>query len=1311
MNNNTAQYEVPSPHDQSDVLPSSFLRVQTIPTFPLSSPIREEVTTPFESPGRSQLAQPEKDDLFASPEDHFVQETHHGSNNSMHIDNQLEDRQKLLGETLQAPRPSRWDSIKRPGRTIMKRNAKEPSTNKKKRPGLNLVTNFSNDTKFKRDAASKRRQSFSRGFIDLNDLRSLSKEKETANSKQEHRLMPPGRKASKGYGELKDDVAEAGRGLHAKSRFKQTRKSPLDALRASPSKTQDLSPSDRPIMIGISVPYDNASNSKRTKKLANNTTPTKSLRSPNSSDTTPVTPAIIITPARDQDPWDSFTGGLEPHHARPASSIYSQPTPRAKDSRPESIIPPVPAIPTSHSFTTAVEPGDVFADRVSTPTRRHRAFSTGTVFEDDLHTYRRVSRQRSFSNESKLETPGRCSIDTIATRRRSHGWWNYLLSPLLSRSNTISSKMSFRSPQDETPPAMPPFPTLYSLQVGDKSREKQIEDEVSFFSPDTPYSGEEKDKAWGSPTATVGKPNGQRQGFNTDTDDDDWEDDCSQATSPQSRNKTSPMSPVSTHSIPLVISSPNSAGYAQEYFHQRIHDHFNRNRGTEGVLGRSPDITVFPPVPEESTVIYNQNPNNPFFQQFVDSVRGGEETRERSNSDSTVIEDEPDFSPNVRQATATPLLRAAPVGPFQTSPAAPTRSFPQQEVPSKPSSLPPRHAVQKMSDSPNLSEGTSSTRPPPYCPPKKITKARQYRAILPSDLQPQPQSPGPISPAAQTQMTSRGGIPMSSMQQIQRPIPTYRATNDPSERGTLPLHLHNQPVHISDFERPWTVRAHNESRRQRLEREDQMARKVGGLWRGRGCFSNRGCFGRPGREGRKRRRWYLAIAIVLIMIIIASVVLAVTLTRKRDNPPEQSRWLNLTGYPPMPTGVSTIAGPNSAVTNSGCIHPKSMWSCSLPKENHEANKPFDPDQPNFRLQISFRNGSFAHSTIPTNSTATKRSTLPLLGGWSSVPQVVRARSLQARGEFTPIPPPPSIKEQEFLGNTTDGVHAPFAGEDTPFFATFLSPEPVTITTRQRRANTSGNDQPADLASVIPEPSRNPDGTAAAANLLPLPISQPIHLYDRGLPSEHYGFYTYYDRSIFLKSDIPINGTDTGVTPDDENGGSPRSAARVRCTWTQTRFLVQIWTQTSQNKMDLLPRPSATESSSATVTASATLSNSDSGKNIIPLSATDFTRPGSFPYPITITVDRHGGNPKKKMAYCYELDLQQRYIVDSKQLQLENKGFGGKLINPGFLFNGNSPEGEEGIGKRAFGEQVEWAVGFDGGDGGCSCQWRNWLTTR
>lgn len=88
----------------------------------------------------------------------------------------------------------------------------------------------------------------------------------------------------------------------------------------------------------------------------------------------------------------------------------------------------------------------------------------------------------------------------------------------------------------------------------------------------------------------------------------------------------------------------------------------------------------------------------------------------------------------------------------------------------------------------------------------------------------------------------------------------------------------------------------------------------------------------------------------------------------------------------------------------------------------------------------------------------------------------------------------------------------------------------------------------------------------------------------------------------------------------------------------------------------------------------------------------FSQPGSFPYPTTITLDRHGGNPAEKQLYCYRMDDNQRIVTGSAFLNEEERGFGGTIVNP-------APSIFMGAGDAKLG-------GFDGGTGGCACLWEN-----
>ena len=156
---------------------------------------------------------------------------------------------------------------------------------------------------------------------------------------------------------------------------------------------------------------------------------------------------------------------------------------------------------------------------------------------------------------------------------------------------------------------------------------------------------------------------------------------------------------------------------------------------------------------------------------------------------------------------------------------------------------------------------------------------------------------------------------------------------------------------------------------------------------------------------RKRNWLYIIIAIMLALMVIAATVAATQITRKGDGTPTQQQWLNLTGYPPMPTGISTIVRPDTVHSNSQCVEPASLWSCAVPKENQFEITPNNPDQPNFRFEIAFRNG-----TVPSNMT---------------VPLSKRAHDPFTNDLFTPNPAPPSRADQLFMGNTTDNITAAF----------------------------------------------------------------------------------------------------------------------------------------------------------------------------------------------------------------------------------------------------------------------------------------------
>ncbi|KAK7182088.1 hypothetical protein PSPO01_11811 [Paraphaeosphaeria sporulosa] len=940
---------------------------------------------------------------------------------------------------------------------------------------------------------------------------------------------------NKGLGIVKGMTPQPGRSSEDRERSNKEPKT-ADSLTAGSKSWQEISPWDRPIPIGITVPSDSVTDF----------SPYQAARARSDSDATLATPNIIVTPAAAmKSVWSPDTAS-----DYTASSAYSRAThmpPWASD------VPPVPTLPADvHNMHVqkagievqrdwnfnypnrargdTLESSDTAFEEEQDDIRKDRIMSTGTVFEEDdtpLH-------------EKKLKT---LSVDTsmVPTPRRSQGWWNVITTPfVMSRTNSVWTQGGRNG---EKTPDIPMVPAGFGTYRNSPSPSTYI---------------------W---SATDRSPSALGE---------------------------SPMYPAQAKFL-----APTTAEVS--------------GRGQNNInvdLVNNIDIKA-PPAPRTIDAV-----NNP----LVSAPKAMSVTSE----------------------TAFPLA--------QPTPKAPTESV-SPPLTDK-SASPPVGTIANAGLAVGLSPHPQQPQPQPQLQPINVNIAFHDGRVLANSHS------HPSGTSAQTQP---GHV-------IVAPLPAY--ANSTTSRSNTPPQaapfFFPPPPNASSKDKQFSfgnfsrASSPGNSVHEAKQRQAKQHRKMN-KFLSKLALCGRKKDDKKNEKKKKRSRRCMVCCCCLILLILLAVLIPIIVifTRKHNNSTTPiagtpvttsdgpSQWLNNTGYPPMKTGLLTIAQPEAVEEQSGCVAPTTLWSCALPKEQQKDIQPNKPDQPNFKVEITFQNGTAADLSKPT-----RRAANPVSAG-------AFMRSLLRRATPSPSPAPPSTDDMKFLGQTTDGVSAPFEGETTPFFMTFQDPSASTSSSAPRSAKRA--DDPTNITLVIPPPSLNSDGTAAAANLLPLPSAQPLRLFNRGKSDEHYGFYTYFDRSIFLK-DIS-SSTGRGGNPADTNGGSTRDAATLRCTFTQTRFLVQIWTRSNQ---PLLNPPQNTTDNA-------------------------FKRPGTFPYPVTFTLDRHGGDVTKKNLFCYKMEKDGTIVNKdaNKFFQFEDRGFGGNLVN-----------GTQGR-PNAKGP-------IDGGSGGCGCKWQNWV---
>lgn len=990
--------------------------------------------------------------------------------------------------------------------------------------------------------------------------------------------------------------------------------------------------SNKSIIIGMSIPQDEAHFHHR--DISQGTERHKDAK-------TPTTPVIIVTPAEETAPWST-------NSKRPRSSVYSYMTPYQQSND----IPPLPQIPTNLFYQGLPASNDVPEEYGILHKSPERIIHIKDQGNEHL--------SRRFSSESQEYI---LSSNQETSRRKSQGWWNLMLSPVMSRRGTIQATTS---QQHQVIPPLPSVPKEYE-QHGVNQKWSEDEQQLS----------DQRSKSFVSSRDSVCS--------DWTSWEEDMEDvvDSSKTKNQQTRSNldTEDASEAQTARSIFDNSNTTTRGLADEYYHACAIEQLTGTAYFECL-----NHSCQQPLPKRHS----------FFEQRLSektTTAGDVQVSQQSKAAKHLAATDINTTATTVGAKGLNDIAANPIAGDEA----------EEAISSERGSTSHQGSV----TSPGVIPSTSSRMP---------TRAGLTAPVVNAAIADQSVlSPGPLSPEAQKSMLSSGALPMTEVSQTSRemaPQPRIMPAQHPvnpqapqPETGPLSFRTHvnhqeeqgstvyypsvvdHQPVifhHYTNYRDfvPQAERSPPPSRKSKLipirnrevfiqkpneDNSKSETREKTSLLQRLKCLRRKPTAEVSSKQKRKTRCWSIIIGMGLLSIVLTIMLLAMMLHRAGTGTPVQSQWLNLTGYPPIPTGISTIARPDPVFQQAQCVAPSSLWSCALPKESQNEVAPNNPDQPNFRFSITFENG-----TVPANMT---------------IPVTSSKNELSKRDPFTqdlfnPNPSPPSRADQLFLGNTTDNITQPFDGEQTPFFITLIPVFPIdpsqidnNSTSTKTRLETRQN---TNLTAAIPAPDVLSDGSAAPANLLPtapFPTSQPIKLYNRGLIDEHFGFYMYYDKSIFLHSGSVLNGSSTPTSdPEDADGGSTRNEASVRCTFSQTRFRVQMFTNHAFN---------------AKLLGSAHISNN---------SASDFKPPGSFPYPTTITLDRHGGDKDKKAVYCYGMTDLQVIENDVKVAVGEDRSFGGQLINPAPAL------------VQLPNQQTTFdpnAGGIDGGTGGCACVWQNW----
>jgi hypothetical protein len=949
----------------------------------------------------------------------------------------------------------------------------------------------------------------------------------------------------------------------------------VKGLRPSPLKLTDISPSDRAIPIGIAVSSAAVSN-----HTTSPLTATHEYYSPPQYGREATTPTIVVTPAKEDFDFaaPSFLT-VDARGGRPASSVYSSYTncaPRTADYTATPPVPPLPLFAQQLREQTVPDAKLPSYEEARSATSHKATLSVCTVFEEDEHLQPPMSA-RSFSGY-KARSLKRQS--TLPTPRRSRGWWNVITSPFSARSNGHLWKSPTDAASDRT--AIMSDASVMGVS-GSQTAVNELEPHSAPASRLSAMPGTEPKSA---PKRSVTAPGA----LDPSADVVNIYRIPSQGTAAayydQTRHFPSLLiDPAVLRSV-FEDDSPLTDVCACEH-----HRHGHASGGsvvvsTVGEFNRSNTCGSHSASVKGGAVVVTDDLKSPF-------------------DDSHAVEDRVGPPPRMMfsSPTAEELLLPSPIHimPIRQQTNATTDS-----------------RVSVVSATPVIEDAHFATVVGP-----RSSHAEQREVIIPPSRAPSPPN-DPVGLRAAT---------MSSRETAVAPAPfahydSSRSSLD-SYEGTRGLGISNSQQDL--FPPPKLL---SEKPRLGTDRFGQLV-----------ILSEE----KRGPVQPWYRRFFWLIVTVCVTLLLLLIVLLVTLIPQvhADNG-VQAQWLNLTGFPPLPTGVATVIQPKKTLEETGCVKPSSLWSCAVPQSQTAPDSP--SLLPNFRLELRFRNHTLDNATslLPTTNHSSSSS------GPVSVRSQLHARSTWSQTLYSPNPPPPSEADQLALGATTNHVSAPYNGEETPFYISLLSPEPLSHmatnnkinkrdvpesepkanpypyptkpSTTPTNATTTAASSTIPTSTKIPRPILSSNGNPTSQLLYPFATAQPLRLYNRGLEDEHYGFYTYFTKSVFVANGSSASVTNSSSSKSTLTVVSANQQAQALCTFTQTRFRVQIWTRKAMV-------------SGVGLGDSSSLGAAGEKKAAWESSANEMQAPGSLPYRTSFLLDRESGGDGRaeKGVFCWGLE--------------------------------------------------------------------------